>query len=87
MIAISNILLKNKAEESRGNWSERAEEAKGKLKDIGPKIRYSLRGLENYILSLTRLPDFTLYTLDDIEVAKKVVKRGTRLRDVLRQAG
>lgn len=57
------------------------------MKDIRPKIRYSLGGLEDYILSLTRLPDFTPYTLDDIEVAKKVVKRGTRLRDVLRQDG
>jgi hypothetical protein len=83
MIAISNILLKNKTEESRGNWRQKAEVAKSKLKDIRPKIRYSLWGLESYILSLTRLPDFTLYTLDDIEVAKKVVKRGARLGDTL----
>ncbi len=53
------------------------------MKDIRPKIRYSLWGLEDYILSLTRLPDFTLYTLDDIEVAKEVVKRGKRLGDSL----
>lgn len=83
LIAISNILLKNKTEESRGNWRQKAEEAKSILKEIRPKIRYSLWGLEDYILSLTRLPDFTLYTLDDIEVAKKVVKRGTRLGDSL----
>ncbi len=83
MIAISNILLKNKTEESRGNWRKKAEEAKAKLKEIRPKIRYSLWGLEDYILSLTRLPDFTLYTLDDIDVAIKVVKRGTRLGDSL----
>ncbi|KFF73558.1 hypothetical protein HX13_19060 [Chryseobacterium sp. P1-3] len=83
LIAISNILLKNKTEESRGNWRQKAEDAKGKLKDIRPKIRYSLWGLEENILYLTRLPDFTLYTLDDIEVAKKVVKRGTRLGDSL----
>jgi len=81
LIATSNILLKNKTQESRENWKEKAESAKSKLKDIRPKIRYSLWGLEDYILSLTRLPDYTLYTLEDIEIAKKVVSRGTRLGD------
>lgn len=83
LIAISNILLKNKTEQSRENWRQKAENAKSKLKNIRPKIRYSLWGLEGYILSLTRLPDFTLYTLDDIEVSKKVVNRGTKFGDRL----
>lgn len=81
LIAISNILLKTKTEESRGNWRGKAEKAKAKLKKLRPKIRYSLWGLEKYLLDLTRLPDYTLYTLENIDVAKKVVKRGTRLGD------
>lgn len=81
LIATSNIFLKNKTQESRDNWKEKGEAAKLKLKEIRPKIRYSLWGLEDYILSLTRLPDYTLYTIENIEVAKKVVKRGTRLGD------
>jgi hypothetical protein len=83
LIAISNILLKNKSDESRGNWSERAEKAKSKLKDLRPKIRYALWGLEEYFLSLAKLPDYTLYTLADSKVAAKVVKRGSRLGDSL----
>lgn len=83
LIATSKILLKNKTQQSRESWRQKAEDAKGKLKDIRPKIRYSLWGLENYILSLTRLPDFTLYTLGNNEVAKKVVKRGARFGDYL----
>lgn len=83
LIAISNILLKNKTEESRGNWSERAEKAKAKLKELRPKIRYALWGLDTYLLSLAKLPDYTLYTLADVKVSKKVVKRGSRLGDSL----
>ncbi|MCT3846077.1 hypothetical protein HZQ52_14710 [Elizabethkingia anophelis] len=83
LIAISNIIIKTKTDESLKNWREKAETAKKKLKDIRPKIRYSLWGLEDYILSLTKLPDFTQYTLSDIEVAKKVVKKGTHLGDCL----
>lgn len=83
MIAISNILLKNKSAESRGNWSDRAEKAKAKLKELRPKIRYALWGLEPYLLSLAKLPDYTLYTLADEKVVKKVVRRGSRLGDSL----
>ncbi|MDE5492244.1 hypothetical protein [Elizabethkingia meningoseptica] len=83
LIAISNIIIKTKTEEGLRNWREKAEIAKEKLKDIRPKIRYSLWGLEDYILSLTKLPDFTLYTFSDIEVAKEVVKKGTQFGDSL----
>ncbi len=79
LIAISNMFLKNKTEESRSNWREKAEKAKTTLKDLRPKIRYALWGLDEYLLSLTRLPDFTLYTLADLAVAEKVVRRGSRL--------
>jgi hypothetical protein len=76
ILATSTILLKNKSETSRLNWTNKASNAKEKLKEIRPKTRYSLWGLEKYLLSLTRLPDYTLYTLEDLNVANKVVKRG-----------
>jgi hypothetical protein len=79
LTAISNILLKNKSPLSRNNWSRRAERAKVVLKALRPKIWYSLWGLENHILSLTRLPDYTLYTLENKETAKKVVRHGSKL--------
>jgi ElaB/YqjD/DUF883 family membrane-anchored ribosome-binding protein len=83
LIATSNILLKNKSEESRDNWKEKAETAKKTLKEIRPKIRYALWGIDESLQTLTRLPDFTLYTLADIDVAKKVVRRGSRLGDAI----
>lgn len=79
IVATSNILLKNKSQESRDNWTERAEVSKQNLKDLRPKVRYILWGVDDSIQTLTRLPDFTLYTLSDSNVSKKVVTRGTRL--------
>ena len=81
LIAISNILLKNKTTESRNNWSEKAENAKNTLKNLRPKIRYALWGLDKPLKVLTRLPDYTQYTLDSEIVSKKVVKRGSTLGD------
>ncbi len=83
LIAISNILLKNKTDESRLNWSEKAEQAKSKLKTLRPKTRYALWGLDNSIRVLTRLPDYTQYTLSSPDIAKKVVDKGSKLGDSL----
>lgn len=83
LIATSNILLKNKSDVSRENWKEKAETAKTKLKELRPKIRYVLWGIDDSIQALTRLPDFTLYTLADEDVATRVVRRGTRLGDAI----
>ncbi|KAB1065079.1 hypothetical protein [Salibacter halophilus] len=83
LIAISNILLKNKTPESRSNWTDKANKAKMKLKALRPKIRYALWGLDKPIKVLTRLPDYTQYTLESDEVSKKTVKRGSNLGDAL----
>lgn len=83
LIAISNILLKNKTDESRGNWSQKAEKAKSTLKTLRPKIRYALWGIDKPLKVLTRLPDYTQYTLESESVSKKVVKRGSKLGDAL----
>lgn len=83
LIAISNIFLKNKTDESRANWSQKADKAKNTLKTLRPKIRYALWGLDKPIKVLTRLPDYTQYTLESEEISKKVVKRGSKLGDNL----
>lgn len=76
IIAISNILLKTKSPESKENWSKKAEIHKVKLKEIRPKVRYSLWKIDKYIQSLTRLSDYTLYTLDDSKTVKKLLYWG-----------
>jgi len=42
-----------------------------------------LWGIDDGLQALSRLPDFTLYTLRDTQVAKTVVKRGTELGDAI----
>lgn len=83
LIAISNIFLKNKTITSRENWNEKAEKAKNDLKTLRPKIRYALWGLDKPIKVLTRLPDYTQYTLESLEVAKQIVLKGSNLGDYL----
>jgi hypothetical protein len=81
LIATSNIFLKNKSIESRQNWKAKSELAKTKLKNVRPKVRYPLWGLEKHLLSLTRLPDYTSYCLENPEVARELVKWGSRFGD------
>jgi hypothetical protein len=83
LIATSNILLKAKTSESQTNWKVKAESAKDQLKKIRPELTYSLWGIDSSLQTLSRLPDFTAYTLEDNEIAKKVVKRGTKLGDAI----
>lgn len=83
LIATSNILLKAKTTESQDNWKEKAESAKETLKKIRPELTYSLWGIDNSLQTLSRLPDFTAYTLVDKDTATKVVKRGSQLGDCI----
>ena len=79
LIATSIILLKAKTGEGQEKWKKRAESAKEELKKIRPELTYPLWGIDSSLQTLSRLPDFTAYTLIDINTATKVVKRGTRL--------
>jgi hypothetical protein len=83
LIATSNIILKTKTEESRVNWTEKAEEAKLKLKELRPKIRYVLWGIDDSIQTLTRLPDYTLYTIADEKTSSKLVDAGTKFGNAI----
>ncbi len=74
LIATSNILLKAKTKDSQDNWKEKAEKAKDILKKIRPELTYSLWGIDSSLQTLTRLPDFTAYTLTDEKIAAKIVK-------------
>ena len=85
LIATSNILLKAKTPESQTNWKEKAEIAKEQLKKIRPELTYSLWGIDHSLQTISRLPDFTAYTLADKNTAEKVVKRGTKLGDTINE--
>ena len=79
IMAFSNIMLKNKSEESLNNYKNKASAAKEKLKSLRRKIRYPLWGIDDYIQQLSRISDYTLYTLKDKKVAIKNVQKGKLL--------
>ena len=79
IMAFSTIMLKNKSEESLKNYKSRADEAKKKLKELRKKIIYPLWGIDDCIQQLTRVSDYTSYTLKDKKVATKNVKRAKLL--------
>lgn len=75
LMAIATIMLKNKTKESLNNSKSKAEEPKEKLKRLRTKIRYPLWGIDDAIQKLTRVTDFTLYTLNEPAVAEDNVKK------------
>ena len=79
LMALSTIMLKNKTEESLSNTKVKSEKPKEKLKQLRTKIRYPLWGIDDAIQKLTRVTDFTLYTLKEPAVAKLNVKRAKSL--------
>jgi hypothetical protein len=79
LIALSDIMTKNATSESLENTIEKSIEPKTKLKEIRRKIKYPLWGIDDSIQKLTRVTDFTLYTLKNPIVAKENVYRAKLL--------
>ncbi|WP_219562503.1 hypothetical protein, partial [Vibrio parahaemolyticus] len=57
----------------------KAEAPKEAIKMLRTKIRYPLWGIDDAIQTLSRVPDFTLYTIKDLNVASCNVKRAKSL--------
>lgn len=83
IIASSKILLETKSSKSETNWKNKSQTAKDLLQKIRPELTYALWGIDKSIQSFSRLPDFTAYTLSNIKVSKKIVKKGTRLGNAI----
>lgn len=79
IMAFSTIMLKNKTEESLLNYKEKANAAKDRLKELRKKIRYPLWGIDEYIQKLSRVSDYTSYTLGDKKIAQENVKQAKLL--------
>lgn len=81
--ATSKVLLTTKAGSvGRKNWTEKAKTAQQSLKNLRPKIRYVLVGVDTSMNVLTRMPDHLLHAIDkEPEYAKMIVERGIELGD------
>ena len=82
-VAASKILLNAKSSESLANWRERAGIARDSLKELRPKLRYPLWGLDKALRDLSRLPDWIEHARDFDKHSKKLLKRGESLANTV----
>lgn len=82
-IATSNIILKNKTDESVANWREKATSAKTRLKTLRIKLRYPLWGLDSSFKTISLLPDWIEHVRQYPEHSAVVLKRGNALGQLL----
>ena len=82
-VATSNILLKNKTDESIANWSEKAAAAKTRLKTLRIKLRYPLWGLDSAFKTISLLPDWIEHVRLYPEHSAIVLDKGNALGQLL----
>lgn len=82
-VATSNILLKNKTDESIANWRDKAAAAKSKLKALRIKLRYPLWGLDSAFKTISLLPDWIDHVRLYPEHSAIVLDKGNALGQLL----
>ena len=82
-VATSTIIIKTRSLGGLENWRKRAATATQQLKEIRPQLRYPLWGLDEALLSLSRLPDWVEHARDYPGHALGLVERGRRLAKAL----
>ena len=83
IMACADILLRAKSEESLKTWRARGKVAAESLKNLRPKLRYPLWGLDEGLRVLSYIPDWTDHARVNPEGAKRLVRQADRLRRVL----
>lgn len=86
IVACADILLKTKSGESREKWKCRGAKASASLKNLRPKVRYPLWGLEEGLRVLSRVPDWADHARVDPVRAKTLIARADKLRRALDDA-
>jgi hypothetical protein len=86
IIATSSILLKAKTDVSINNWRIRSADAQTKLKEIRPKVRYSLWGIDEGIRTITRIPNWVEHARIRPTVATSLLSSAGALRCALDHA-
>ncbi len=73
VIATSRILLKSTGEDNLKNWRAKARDAQESLKEIRPRVRYPLWGIDEGLKTLSKVPDWTNHLLINPEAANKLL--------------
>jgi hypothetical protein len=80
VLACANVLMMTSSAEATDSWRSRAQEAKKRLKDLRPKVRYSLWGMDEALRVLSRIPDWSGHLRSNPHRAKKLLRLSNRLR-------
>jgi len=83
VVATSDILTKTNTDENWRNWKEKSEDAKKKLKEMRPELRYTLWGLDYGFKMLSRLPDWVVHAQKYPKHEEKIVTKGAKIASTL----
>ena len=83
MLASSRIYLKTKSPGSAAKWIGNAHAAQRQLKDLRPKLRYSLWGVDESIRVLSRVPNWIEHLRAEPERAESMRDSANKLRERL----
>jgi hypothetical protein len=86
MMASSHLMTKAKSDDSWGKWVERAEGAQAELKEMIPRLRYPLWGVDDGLRMLTRLPDWMQHARGDSARSAELLAAADALRLALDRA-
>lgn len=86
IVACADIMLKTKSEEAHESWKCRGATASASLKNLRPKVRYPLWGLEEGLRVLSRVPDWADHARVDPVRAKALIAKADKLRRALDDA-
>ena len=83
VVATSNIISKARSDEAFSNASIKAKAEQKRLKDLRPKLRYPLWGLDEGVRVLTRLPDWVSHVRRSPQKLEKLLKQADALRSAI----
>ncbi len=86
IMACSRITHKTKSTETLEKWDENASRAQATLKEIRPKLKYPLWGLDEGLNIMTRVPDWNTHYKNDPELATQFLDKADALRKELDDA-
>lgn len=83
VVACADIIAKTKTDESRGNWRDRATNAREMLEGVRRAVRYPLWGADDGLRTIQRLPNWVENARGLPEHATSLLKSGDDLREAL----
>lgn len=83
IVAASNILLKPMSDKQRPRWLARSQRAQATLRQLRPRLRYPLWGLDLGLRSLIRLPDWVSRRGATPANTEKLIRSATYLREAI----